>query len=750
MEHSSSSDFAREPFSPYHDANFPLMHIGQHAENSYFPQQTPRAPRRERYTAWRLLIDLASIAWIVPIAFAIYVNKQSWVVGRGVSCRSLPRNPYCSGGLFTADRHERLAALNEQDKAILASMQIVSKALETWFSIIATSIVFSVTMHLARSPDGLPLGYLFTHVSFPDVLGLFNKELWVSWAGPRRRGSVLRLWGFVLLVVILCITSNLMGPATAILIIPQIGSPVIEIPLTDRFDKISAALSPAVANMVPECNPTQLAAGNFTCTAIYASSLDEMSSGSALRMGTFSRGWNPGPLVTEHDGVLFTLNATQIANESFIVWAPNRRALKEITIDLVEVEAIQGRYWPNDTSEVITKYGRIPDAVAFDRYNNTLDMTLHRISPSLGSNSFCARVTNVIDHAVSTTQSVSCVNLTILTNHYAVTCSRTGPGWGDIDYVANQFYVADTNTTWPSNVSVHVSTATKEVVFRNTNPPCDETSSCDWETLFSLTAGEHPNLGIAVDDRPKQRTLYSKVHASGRHAAFCIMLSYYSFPEYVIHVFPDQNPIRLAQFRVPSDNGAYTPTIFHPDWISAAWSLQRPSDTVEATRPAAINLIAALKSIGPPPSSNTSRDFSLWAFQSQHDAAVFHAMTFVNFSTTKIQPGEANDDPQRPFLREFKTLRVYMYDSKSRTFKAAAAVCVFGCLIAVLRPIVSNVVATRRPSTLRIAVAALQHPPLHSLGGVRKERELGKLSVRVLPHLRDRKGVVLQTPESVF
>ncbi|KAK0617533.1 hypothetical protein B0T14DRAFT_272027 [Immersiella caudata] len=751
MDRSSNSDFAREPFSPYQDANIPLMLVGHSTGNGYFPQQTPAAvPRRERYTAWRLLIDLASIAWIAPIVFAIYINTQSWVVGRGISCRSLHPNPYCTGGLFAADRHERLAALYEEDKAILASLQIVSKALETWFSIIATSVVFSVTMHLARSPDGLPLGHLFTHVSFPDVLGLFDRGLWTSWTGRRRPESVLRLCGFIFLVVVLCITSNLMGPATAILIIPQLGSPIVEIPVTDRFERISADLSPAVANMAPECSPTELTAGNFSCTAVYASSLDEMSSGSKLRMEMFLRHWSPGPIVTEHDGVLFTVNATN-GTDGIIAWAPSRRALSEITADLIEVEAIQGLYWPNDTSEVITKFGRTPDPVAFDKYNNTLDMTLHRVLPSLGFSSACVRASGVIDYTVSTTKSVSCVNITLTTTRYAVSCSRTGTGWADIELARSQFFVADTSdVAWPSNVSVDVFTTTKEAYFNNTDPPCGSTSSCDWERIFSREAGRHPDLGLLMDVRPQQLTLYSKTHPFGHHAVLCTSYPYLSFPEYVIHVFPDQNPIRLTQLRAPLGDNAYQHITFHPDWISAAWSLNKPSDIVEATRPAAMNLVSALKSIGSPPQFPEDNDEGLWMFLSQHQVATFHAMTFVNFSTTKIQPRETDDDPIRPFLRVYKTLRVYMYDSKSRTFKAAAAVCGFGCLVAFFRPIISNVVSARRPSTLRVAVAALQHPPLQSLSGAQKERDLGRLSVRVVPHPEDQKGVVLQALQRGF
>ncbi|KAK0644140.1 hypothetical protein B0T16DRAFT_392542 [Cercophora newfieldiana] len=670
MEVSSNSDFKfpREPFSPYQDVSVPLMPVGQSAWGGYFPQHTrPAATEREKYTAWRLLVDLASIAWIAPIVVAIYINANNWIVGRGVSCKSLHPNPYCRGGLFTADRHQRLVVLNEEDRAILAALQLASKALETWFAIIATSIIFSVTMHLAKSPDGIPLGYLFTHVSFPDVLGLFDKSLWTSWAGTRRRESVLRLWGFIFLVVLLCVTNNLMGPATAILIIPQINSHVITLPAKERFDETLAARSPAIANMLSECNATELATGNFNCTSIYASSLDEMSSGSKLRVEMFLRGWTPGPIITEHDAMLFTLNATQSDVGSIIVWVPNRRALSEITADLIEVEAVQGLYLPNDTSQVLATFGRKPDPVLFDHFNNTLDITLHRMSPSLGFNDVCARASRVFNYPVSVNQSVLCVNLTFPESQYMVSCSRTGSGWGDTGWTQSQFFIADVDaSSKPNNVSVDVYTTDKEVLFENRDPSCEEGSfPCDWDNIFSRGVGPQADLGLTVYEYPQQLVLYSQTHSLGHHTVFCKTTAHLSFPEYVSNVFRDENPIHLVQIRAPPSNKSYNAIRFHSDWIPAAWSIEGPSDVVEATRPAAVNLVSALKSIGSPPPTANDTDHTLLAFQAQHEVMTFHAMTFVNFSTVEVLPGDLDDDPARPFLQVSKTLRVYMYDSKS-------------------------------------------------------------------------------------
>ena len=743
MNNSNKNHVATETTHPFHDVNIPLMAIGQPAVNGIFAQHAhSMTPRRERYKVWWLLLDLASIAWVVPIAFALYVNFNGWIIGAGMGCRNLRPNPSCFGGIFHPDRHKRLAELNEEDRAMQAYLQLASKALETWFGLIASSIVFSVTMRLATSPDGLPLGYLFTHVGFPDLLGLADRTLWTSWGGANRHRA-LRLWCFILLVFVLCIASNLMGPATAILIIPQLGWPQIQMPATQRFDQISASQSPRTANMAPECDAAELALGNFSCTGAYSSSLDEISSGSKLRVELYMRGWVYLPTVTEHDGVLFTFNVTK-TNDTTILWAPSRKALRGITDDYMEVVISQGILPPEEVTRLLGNMKRSPNPDLYDRYNNTLSITLHRTAPSLGFDAPCFRVSKSVEYFVSETQSVRCVTLAYPENKYAVVCSRTGPGWSDEPEVRSQFSIADTDTAQSSNISVDVRAITKTAVFNNTDTPCRDGAPCDWESIFALGRGDHLDWGLWIDPRSQQFVQYTSSHPSSRHTIACYTRTQLSFPDYVVNVIPDQNPIGLAQVVVTDSTTANNPTTFHPDWLLAAWSLPSPSSPVSATRPAAINLVSALKSIGPPPAHTTDNDTARLLFQAQHDALTFHALTFVGYSTTPVAPGEVDDDPLHPFLRVSQTLRVYMYESKTRTFRAAAIVCVFGCAVALARPVVSCAVATRRPSVLRLVGAAVQCRSLAEVDGVEKERDLGRVRVRVVASPEDAEGVVLR------
>jgi hypothetical protein len=55
----------------------------------------------------------------------------------------------------------------------LGALQFVAKVLEVWFSIVAASLVYDLTMLLATQRKGVPIGYLLTHVEFGDILTLF-------------------------------------------------------------------------------------------------------------------------------------------------------------------------------------------------------------------------------------------------------------------------------------------------------------------------------------------------------------------------------------------------------------------------------------------------------------------------------------------------------------------------------------------------------------------------------------------------
>lgn len=83
-------------------------------------------------------------------------------------------------------------------------------------------------MHLAAKHDGLPIGYLTRPIEFADPVTLVDPLLYRTgphpW-GKRSRGDKIlgwRVWFLIVFTVALCVLCNLMGPATAVLVIPSL------------------------------------------------------------------------------------------------------------------------------------------------------------------------------------------------------------------------------------------------------------------------------------------------------------------------------------------------------------------------------------------------------------------------------------------------------------------------------------------------------------------------------------------------
>lgn len=121
-------------------------------------------------------------------------------------------------------------------------------------------------MLLAVRADGLPIGYLLTHVEFADIVTLGKRTFWIA-ANPNGRrvwfsARSLSLYVFAGFVAILCLTANLMGPATAVLVPPSLGWTELQFPTGGKFDNTSAADPPRPNYIAYGCNSS--APGNYT------------------------------------------------------------------------------------------------------------------------------------------------------------------------------------------------------------------------------------------------------------------------------------------------------------------------------------------------------------------------------------------------------------------------------------------------------------------------------------------------------
>lgn len=197
-------------------------------ENPRPPPFSPPAVTRSRPKSWpwHFFALFLSLLWLPLIITLLVLNFTSHIIGASVWCPfgRCPSNALNTRGIATAVR------LDEQDHDVEAGLQYVAQAFEIWFFIIATSLLYDVGMLLARSPQGLPVGYMLTHLEFEKTKNLVNPLHWTTaFSGrnapgkSRERRNVIKLLLFAVLAALLTILSNLMGAATAVLLIPSLS-----------------------------------------------------------------------------------------------------------------------------------------------------------------------------------------------------------------------------------------------------------------------------------------------------------------------------------------------------------------------------------------------------------------------------------------------------------------------------------------------------------------------------------------------
>lgn len=290
--------------------------------------------------------------------------------------------------------------LDKKDHDVIASLQFVAQAFEIWFLMIATALLYDVAMIFARSPGGLPIGYLLTYLEFSDVKNLANSLLWTS-AFPsrqdsssnRRRRGVTKLFLFALLAAFLTILTNLMGAATAVLLIPSLQWFETERVPQQIFDGLALA-QPPQGNVVfaGSCSETQLSAGNFSCTSnVYGPSLDEWAATAQSSTKQFEQPYGTAILATSQESaVQFALNGS---SDLEIIWVANRQVLRELSKDYLDAIGVTHNY--------LRAIGDTDDGPGDASFNKSLQTILQRTGPSIGVQANCyagnVSVTKVAD-----------------------------------------------------------------------------------------------------------------------------------------------------------------------------------------------------------------------------------------------------------------------------------------------------------------------------------------------------------------
>lgn len=114
-------------------------------------------PTESRHVLRRTLFQLFCLAWLIPILYMLVRNWSTWILGASAFCP----DGKCWADIFdlnTANVFKTARKLNKNSHDLIGALQFAAKALEVWFIIIASSLVFLYTMMLAEKKEGLPLG----------------------------------------------------------------------------------------------------------------------------------------------------------------------------------------------------------------------------------------------------------------------------------------------------------------------------------------------------------------------------------------------------------------------------------------------------------------------------------------------------------------------------------------------------------------------------------------------------------------
>ncbi len=368
------------------------------------PELKHHTRSRARRWSWHFLSHLFALLWLAPIIALLVLNYKRHVIGASVWCL----RGKCSADPFGDNAIARAEELDLHDHDILGALQFVAKALEVWFMIAATSLLFDVAMLFARKGRGLPVGFLLTHLEFGDIRNLLNPLLWTSPiphpnGRSESRARMIKLYLFAILAAFLTILTNMMGPATAVLILPTLQWVDTAKAPAQRFNGTGLAFAPK-GNSLIGCDNTTLRAGNYSCTSeFYGPSLDAWAA-SGIESSKQAKEFGYPILSSAQEGALqFTINGT--ANGS-LTWIPNRELLRSLSYDYLKASGNLLQYDPPVE----------PDPL----FNNSLQNILQREGPSIGVEGDCYNGGNLSTVTLAADKEVRCYsNWTIdLTSYY--------------------------------------------------------------------------------------------------------------------------------------------------------------------------------------------------------------------------------------------------------------------------------------------------------------------------------------------
>ncbi|KAI6865022.1 hypothetical protein KC323_g4525 [Hortaea werneckii] len=666
-------------------------------------------PPLQKSRSWLKTIVLQSLCllWAAPIVALLVLNFKRHIIGASAWCPN--DNCWVQGfSVNTSTTVSRITKFDRQDHNLLGALQFVAKALEIWFELIATALVYLVTMLLASKKDGLPIGYLTRPNEFADATGLFDRLLWTSLPIGRHNEPYKRC-------------AN-----------PPSTSSLAPTAMNDTFGS---------------CLDSDFAAYNYTCASYdWAEKLDAWVSSFVTAAAESSY-----RTITWQDVLSFTVNTTSsrskikgetVLNNDPITWIPNRNLIKAFYKDAAVVAYISQGYsnteiaaasWINDVVPV-----EITDREyeTYRRYNKSLELELQRSGPILGTypNWMVWNYTQDDESAhwwtvvIDSDQALRCCAGYIYgnedTNPY-IRCFQDGAGWGPntkyTSFSIGGVFNNESQQVEPG-IKYEVYSSDKVAFLLNGQMPSSfpeeclapgqisKDLDCNWDALFA-EPGPSPRIKNNVT------TLVMTMTAANNVTAVLAVdfAAFFAFTNYTLDPSPLSNPISLVQTQAVPQIGE--PVALNPAWTLAAWSTE-----VGGRIPAERATAAILRSVMTSIAENTTATESkyLERLLAIVNIPVFQTLSMIEYDILPSTPSPSRGRPQtspsssshqQHLLTRNANLHVWAYGLTSRTALLGAVVSISGLIVVVFQFCLGLVDRKDYRSPTQLLVAALEHFP---------------------------------------
>lgn len=703
-----------------------------------------------------LLFQTACFLWVGPIMVLLILNFKRQIVGASAWCP----NQDCHVGWFnpvTSIPVQKLRAFDRRDHNLLGALQFAAKALEIWFELIALALVYLITFMIAGKKDGLPIGLVTRPSEFSDLPGLFDPLLWRTLPpifgakkSAGRKRYRLRIYLFIAFTIALCIICNLMGPATAILLLPSLqwmDTPMIG---NQSFATLNAGDPPNFDSVGPLglysvwCPIEDFKDLSFSCLIDpFASQLDAWIEND-MGAGLYAKGQSQEGYVTFHMNKTFvatnTTDYVDLAYSDVMLWAPNRQVLDSLNRDYEKIG-----FMSLDVDRDLQDETGTYDTDTFESYtmyNRSLQLFVQRTGPIVGTivqmhkdaNETASWTTDVdSDRQIRCYSNYDLAMAPLYPNVFTgiyTKCVRTGSGWSadnkQLGFTISGLQDYRTDTVAP-DVEVSIFSSDRAQFFENGTLPswlpsaCLEPGdvpslvNCDWDRLFSSDDADEKLLERMKNVMTIEMVAQTDDIILNTYKLSVDFVAFLNFTTYQLDPSPITNPSTLVQTHDLPESGDSIHV--DPAWVLAAWAVD--SDGImNPDRTAATEMVYAMNALLLN-HTNLNED-RVYDLDYMCLLPVLQTLTLIDFTTEIIPPSDprSQDPAKHPLMTRNAKIYVWAYGLHSRTSKLGALVAMLGIVVVLIQLVLGFVDRRKYRSPTRLLVAALEHAPADEFKGV--------------------------------